>query len=160
MTEQIPFFVYGTLLPGQPNDHLWQENAVTQEEAVFVNGRLYDMGFYPMLVEEEGHQVQGMVLTVRPDAYVMVVQALDNLEGFDPLKPDAPGYRRVAREVVLGNGRSVRAWVYMGQSDYVEGYFPIAGGDWRQHADGKLDDMTDWWDGIDTVLGNIDENLT
>ncbi len=154
MTEQFPFFVYGTLLPGQPNDHLWQENAVSQEEAVFLNGRLYDMGFYPMLIEEAGAQVKGMALTIKPKTYAMVVAALDNLEGFDPDKPDAPGYRRVVREVLLANGRTVQAWVYVGHPDSVAGYFPILNGDWQQHANGKLDDITDWWADLDTIMDN------
>lgn len=150
--EQFPFFVYGTLLPGQPNDHLWSENAITQEDAVFVNGRLYDMGFYPMLVEEAGFQVKGVLLTVQPETYQDVIAALDSLEGFDPANPDVPGYQRVTREVWRENGRSAWAWIYIGQADYVKEYFPIPNGDWRQYASDKFDDITDWWEDIDTII--------
>ena len=48
--EQLPFFVYGTLLPGQPNDDLWGDGIAQVETAVLDDSHIYDMGYYPMLV--------------------------------------------------------------------------------------------------------------
>ena len=55
----LPFFVYGTLLPGQPNAHLWGDGIVAQQNATLANGRLYDLGAFPMLVEEGEEKVVG-----------------------------------------------------------------------------------------------------
>lgn len=65
--QRLPFFVYGTLIPGQPNDHLWQGAIGSLEAAVFDNGRLYDMGFYPMLVEGRAGMVKGKLIRVDGD---------------------------------------------------------------------------------------------
>jgi gamma-glutamylcyclotransferase (GGCT)/AIG2-like uncharacterized protein YtfP len=43
--EQLPFFVYGTLLPGQPNAHLWAGAVVAQEVRVG-NGRFQQAWVY------------------------------------------------------------------------------------------------------------------
>ena len=97
--ELLPFFVYGTLLPGQPNAYLWGEAVAAQQTAVLPNGRLYDLGSFPMLVEEGEESVQGMLIWVRPAEYTAVVASLDELEGYDPAQPLASAYRRVRRAV-------------------------------------------------------------
>ena len=130
----LPFFVYGTLLPGQPNAFLWQGLETNVENALFSNGRLHDLGGYPILVETGTQPVKGNVITIAPDFYQVVLSRLDLLEGFDPARPDAPGYRRVMREVRLENGRSPSAWVYVGQLEWVNGRVAIPNGDWSAYT--------------------------
>lgn len=125
-----PFFVYGTLLPGQPNAFLWQGFEVRAEKAHLDNGRLHDMGGYPMLVEGRAGSVKGQLITIKRDFYEVVLNRLDFLEGFDPLRPHASGYRRVVREVVGENGRTAAAWVYLGRAELVNGRATIPHGNW------------------------------
>ncbi len=93
--ERWPFFVYGTLIPGQPNEHLWGKAIATIETAVITNCQLYDMGYYPMLVEQQGAAVHGKLITVQYQAYENILARLDNLEGFVPDQPTDSTYRRV-----------------------------------------------------------------
>lgn len=149
----LPFFVYGTLLPGQPNAFLWEDDLVAAEPAVFANGRLYDMGHYPMLVEEKGTQVRGQIVTVRPAAYTAVLQRLDMLEGYNPAQPNASAYRRLERVVQRADGTTISAWTYLGHARYVAGRPPIPGGHWPTYVAQKQDQLQNWWATIHTVAG-------
>ncbi|MCA9935161.1 MAG: gamma-glutamylcyclotransferase [Ardenticatenaceae bacterium] len=151
--DMLPIFVYGTLLPEQPNAYLWEGTAVSQQPAVLQNGRLYDMGHYPMLIEEGNEAVQGMALAIRPTDYEEVLDALDELEGFDPSNPADCAYVRLHREVTVSNGRTLQAWVYIGQARFVNGRAPIPNGDWATYAATKGNELDDWWQGIDSVAG-------
>lgn len=128
-----PFFVYGTLLPGQPNAFLWQGLESRVERAWFENGRLHDLGGYPMLVEAGSEPVAGQIIIAASDFYEIVMARLDFLEGYDPLRPELAGYRRVVRKVMLENGRSTPAWVYVGQIELVNGRAAIPNGDWAAY---------------------------
>ena len=152
-TRRLPFFVYGTLLPNQPNAHLWGQFVVWQAQARFVNGRLYDMGHYPMLVATKGGMVKGMVVQVTDDAYEMIVKRLDALEGFKPTQPEQGAYRRIEQVVHLENGRSLPAWVYVGSPHYVVGYEAIEHGDWLAHMQTNVSQIEQWWHDIDSVAG-------
>jgi gamma-glutamylcyclotransferase (GGCT)/AIG2-like uncharacterized protein YtfP len=146
MSLQLPFFVYGTLLPGQPNYHLWAEVIRLEQPAVFPNGRLYDMallnlGHYPMLVEEQGEQVAsggwqvvGTLVEVEPAYYNGVLKTLDILEDYRPGHPDKSYYRRAKRIVTLTNGRQHVAWAYLGRPSFVAGLEPIPGGNWNVYC--------------------------
>jgi gamma-glutamylcyclotransferase (GGCT)/AIG2-like uncharacterized protein YtfP len=157
-TPYRPFFVYGTLLPQQPNYYLWGHHILRQETAVFVNGRLYDMGHYPMLVESSTGIVKGLLVTVHRRHYDEVMAQLDQLEGFDPEQPGESTYRRLERTVQLSDGRSQLAWVYIGQEKYVnDGCKIIENGDWVNHTTGKRAQMDRWWRRVSTVAGLHDE---
>ena len=151
--ERLSFFVYGTLLPGQPNAFLWQSSVTRQQTAVLANGRLYDMGSYPMLVEEGDGLVYGMINYVIEAEYNAVMARLDHLEGYDPAQPNGFGYRRVVREVQVANGRSLRAWVYIGLQTAVPGMNPIPGGDWAVYAAKTFQDIEPWWRDVASVHG-------
>ena len=149
---QLPFFVYGTLLPGQPNFFLWGDAISSMESATFLGGRLHDMGFYPMLVAAEaGKSVQGQLITLEPTQYHAVVQRLDALEGYDPTQPEDSEYQRQVVVVVLQNGRLQPAWIYLGQPHFVQGKPEVASGDWPAYAAKNQPDLQDWWDAITTV---------
>ncbi|WP_420631459.1 gamma-glutamylcyclotransferase family protein [Candidatus Leptofilum sp.] len=153
-SKQLPFFVYGTLLPEQPNFSLWESDIVAKQPATLWGGRLHDMGYYPMLVlAEAAEAVQGMVITVKPTGYGAVLQRLDALEGYDPKQPNQNGYRRRMVKVALANGRSQKAWVYLGQSDLVVDKPVVANGDWAAHAAQNHPRLQDWWETIQSVAG-------
>ncbi|GAB4279320.1 MAG: gamma-glutamylcyclotransferase [Candidatus Promineifilaceae bacterium] len=153
MEEQRPFFVYGTLLPGQPNAHLWQKEGWVLGEAVLENGRLHDMGHYPMLVEAPGMRVQGVVLVINPEAYTAVLARLDALEGYDPANVAASAYRRVSVDVAMADGRSLSVWVYMGRAQFVAGKPVVAGGDWAAYTAKNKAVLDAWWQDVDSVAG-------
>ncbi len=147
----LPFFVYGTLLPGQANHYLWGNSIVKMETAVFPHGRLFDMGSYPMMVEQPGELVKGQLITVDSASYDSVIATLDTLEGYNPKQPTLSTYRRVERLVEVENGRSVTAWIYLGQPKYVKGLLPIYSGDWVAHFNTTLRQMNDWWTDINSI---------
>ena len=122
--------------------------------AAFPGGRLYDMGYYPMLVTAVSPEtVQGMAITVEPVQYKAVMQRLDELEGFDPENPEESGYRRQVVEVILGDGRSQQAWVYLGDAALVQDKPIVANGAWAAYAAKNQPDLQEWWDTIRTVAG-------
>lgn len=152
-SEQYSFFVYGTLLPGQPNFYLWGSAIVQMEEAQFNGGRLYDMGFYPMAVAAKTALVQGMIITVTPVHYEAILQRLDELEGFDPASPADSAYQRQQVQVIVANGRFQPAWIYMGQPQFVKNKPIITDGSWAAYAAQKRARSEEWWRNVNSVAG-------
>lgn len=143
--KRLPFFVYGTLLPGQPNYDLLIDETLEQRPAYFPNGRLYDLGPYPMLLEGNGDSVKGIVYTIKEDHYPTILRRLDALEGFNPQNPAAGNYRRVKRLVNLEDGRSILAWAYLGKPELVSGANLIQSGDWAAYTRKYEDVIAEWW---------------
>ncbi|WAZ27080.1 gamma-glutamylcyclotransferase [Streptomyces cinnabarinus] len=110
----LPFFVYGTLRPGEPNHDAFLRGRVLMEQpAVFGGGVLYDGPGYPYVVEEPGEVVRGELVTPRPEEYGALLAVLDRLEEYAPGDPRNL-YERVEREVTrVADGSGVRAWVYV-----------------------------------------------
>lgn len=109
----LPFFVYGTLRPGEPNHDLFLRGRTLAEEPARLTGAvLYDGPGYPYAVEEPGGTVRGELVTARPEAYEELLAALDRLEEYVPGDPRNL-YERLARDVVRTAGGTVRAWVYL-----------------------------------------------
>lgn len=105
-TEKL--FVYGTLAPGRPNEHVlaplagaWQPGAV--------KGRLLPHGWgatlgYPALIPDDaGEEVRGLLFTA--DKLGAFWPALDEFEG--------EGYERVLIDVRLDDGSTEAAYVYV-----------------------------------------------
>ncbi|OCC10547.1 gamma-glutamylcyclotransferase family protein [Streptomyces sp. PTY087I2] len=110
---ELPFFVYGTLLPGEPNHDLFLRGRTSGERpAVLPRALLYDGPGYPYAIEGHG-RVHGTLLVAAPGVYGELLGLLDHLEEF--LGPGHPRnlYERVVREVELPGADSVRAWVYL-----------------------------------------------
>ena len=110
MIERL--FVYGTLGPGRPNEHVMLEIGGTWNPGVVV-GRLYQLGWgadlgYPGIVlDENGMEVEGHVFESSNLSAHWV--RLDEFEG------DA--YKRVLTEVRLEDGERVEAFIYEIQVD-------------------------------------------
>ncbi|MEU5284734.1 gamma-glutamylcyclotransferase family protein [Streptomyces sp. NPDC020755] len=133
---ELPFFVYGTLLPGEPNHDLFLRGRTAGERpAVLPRALLYEGPGYPYAIEGHG-RVHGTLLVAAPGVYGELLGLLDHLEEF--LGPGHPRnlYERVVREVELparaaeageagaskelgeagasgAAGESVQAWVYL-----------------------------------------------
>ncbi|MFE4579135.1 gamma-glutamylcyclotransferase family protein [Streptomyces chartreusis] len=137
LSPRLPFFVYGTLRPGEPNHDLFLRGRVRAEEPARMEGALlYDGPGYPYVVEEVGGGgvVHGDLVTARPEEYPALLTALDLLEEYAPGDPRSL-YDRVAREVLREtDGTAVRAWVYVAAPAVAARLrargTPIASGDW------------------------------
>jgi gamma-glutamylcyclotransferase (GGCT)/AIG2-like uncharacterized protein YtfP len=109
-------FVYGTLRRGGSN-HFRMAGAefVT---AGTVNGRLYQIDWYPGLV------LDGTAGGIVGEVYQVSPGMLDELDRFE-----GPEYRRVQTLVRLPDGETVSAWVWewLGTADETR---RITGGDW------------------------------
>jgi gamma-glutamylcyclotransferase (GGCT)/AIG2-like uncharacterized protein YtfP len=105
MTQRL--FVYGTLAPGRPNEHVLA-NVAGEWQPATVTGRLIKQGWgaalgYPGLVlDEHGEQVAGFVFT--SDKLPEYWTRLDEFEG--------AAYDRVLTNARLTDGRTVEAFVY------------------------------------------------
>ncbi|MFJ9818345.1 gamma-glutamylcyclotransferase family protein [Streptomyces sp. NPDC101151] len=132
--DPLPFFVYGTLRPGEPNHDLFLRGRTDMEEpARLPDAALYDGPGYPYAVEAPGEAVSGELVTALPEVYGRLLADLDRLEEYLPGDPRNL-YERVARDVVRADGTAVRAWVYLAAprvADRLRGRGRvIAGGDW------------------------------
>jgi gamma-glutamylcyclotransferase (GGCT)/AIG2-like uncharacterized protein YtfP len=136
-TTYLPFFVYGTLLPGEINFPLWREAIQEFKPATLPGACLYDLGRFPILVEGDKGEVRGMAGWVRPSSYGAALSLLDLLEGVRYSYPVGFGYRRTARVVQLAGGSSVAAWVYVGNPEAVAG-LALVGSDWKAYRRGDV----------------------
>lgn len=142
----LPFFVYGTLLPGQDNDHYWGGRIEQQVEGRLRGAELYSFDYFPMLIRHPDPQkvVKGMILTVDQTIYPKLLQGLDRLEEYDPADEANSIYHRRPLQVETDRGTSCTAWVYVGQPALVAGRPLITGGDWRQVT--TANPFTAWWE--------------
>ncbi|WP_329304124.1 gamma-glutamylcyclotransferase [Streptomyces sp. NBC_00659] len=140
----MPFFVYGTLRPGEHNHDLFLRGRTRSEEPGRMRGlALYAGPGYPYAVDEPGGAVCGEIVTARAEAYEQLLFELDELEEYVP--GDARSlYERVARDAVRADGVTVvRAWVYVAAPAVAarlrSGGKLIEDGDWRGGRDGDGD---------------------
>jgi gamma-glutamylcyclotransferase (GGCT)/AIG2-like uncharacterized protein YtfP len=105
MTQRL--FIYGTLAPGKPNEHVLADVPGTWVPAS-VRGTLLEegwgaaVGFPGIVLDERGAEVQGLVFS--SDALSAHWQRLDEFEG--------EGYERVLTSATLEDGAVVAAYVY------------------------------------------------
>ena len=92
--EKLAFFVYGTLIPEQPNYYLWKDSIVDTKNGLISNYQLFDMGHYPMIVESEGNNVHGLLMYINNEDYDKIARIIDNLEGYNPENHGSSAYNR------------------------------------------------------------------
>lgn len=101
-------FVYGTLAPGRPNEHVLADVPGTWEPAT-VRGELLPEGWgaalgYPVIIlSEDGPEVAGFVFS--SDELARNWERLDEFEG--------EGYERVLTMAGLASGDAVEAHIYV-----------------------------------------------
>lgn len=138
-TGELPFFVYGTLLPGGRNhDRFLRGRTAAERPALLPDALLYEGPGYPYAVEGSG-TVGGALITPAPGAYGELLGLLDDLEQY--LGPGHPRnlYERVARDVRVEEA-TASAWVYLAGAAVTRslraGGTPIPGGRWPGPAGG------------------------
>ncbi|GHF72689.1 gamma-glutamylcyclotransferase [Streptomyces thermodiastaticus] len=134
----LPFFVYGTLRPGQFRHDLFLRGRTLSEEPARLHGAvLYEGPGYPYAVEEPQGVVTGCLVTARPEAYATLLAELDRLEGYAPGDPGNL-YERLARDIERVSGGTVRAWVYVAAPRVTARLRAhgtrIASGDWAERC--------------------------
>lgn len=128
--DELPFFVYGTLRPGEVNHDLFLRGRTAAEEPARLAGALlYDGPGYPYAAPGEG-AVAGELVTAAPGAYGELLAVLDRLEDyFGPGHPRNLYERRRCEVRRLRDGATVPAWVYLAAPGAALGPL-IDGGDW------------------------------
>lgn len=135
-----PFFVYGTLKPGEPNyARLLAGRTAGEELASLPGAALYSAGHYPYLTMEPdlvgpGERATGVLISVPAADYTRITAVLDELEGYVEGGADNM-YERLLLTVEAASGPR-RAWVYVAGAAALAqiraGELPhIPGGDWR-----------------------------
>ncbi|MFI9046364.1 gamma-glutamylcyclotransferase family protein [Streptomyces sp. NPDC053427] len=112
--RRLPFFVYGTLRPGEAN-YGWtlRGRTATEETARIAGALLYDGPGYPYATAGPADAiVHGTLIRPRDADYDEVCAVLDRLEDYAPGDPENV-YERVVTEAVCSDGRTERAWVYL-----------------------------------------------
>ncbi|MEM1173419.1 MAG: gamma-glutamylcyclotransferase family protein [Pseudomonadota bacterium] len=106
-------FVYGTLQPGGPNEHVLSHVNGTWQPAS-VAGRLAqqgwgaDLGYPALILDDSAQRVKGVVLASAELDKEWA--ALDAFEGSE--------YQRVLTDVFLDGGEQTRAYVYVLRTDH------------------------------------------
>ena len=150
--EQLPFFVYGTLIPDQPNYYLWKDSIINTKKGLIKNYQLFDMGHYPMIVELEGNNVDGIVIHIKTEDYDKITKIIDNLEGYNPERHGSSAYNREIRDIELEDGELMKAWIYIGTEKYIKKENAVKDGNWVKHVSEKKGNQ-DWWDDVNSVKG-------
>ncbi|OJJ17024.1 hypothetical protein BKI52_30370 [marine bacterium AO1-C] len=101
-------FVYGTLAPGKPNEHLLKNIGGSWKKG-YVWGKLFeegwgsDMGFPGIRIDNQAEKIQGHVFC--SDKLAEHWNTLDNFEG--------TAYQRIKTEIILeGEKETVEAFIY------------------------------------------------
>jgi gamma-glutamylcyclotransferase (GGCT)/AIG2-like uncharacterized protein YtfP len=134
--RRLPFFVYGTLLPGERNHRLLAGRTRAWTPAVLPGALLYRGPGYPFAVADPvgAGLVHGEVVDISAAMYEAVLADLDRLEDYTPGGP-ANRYERVVR-AVRGERGQTEAWVYLAGPLATRELLPAAdripGGDWRR----------------------------
>lgn len=110
MAERL--FVYGTLAPGRPNEHVLAEVSGSWQPAS-VKGSLRNegwgasMGYPGIVLSESGETVDGFIF--ESQELSSYLKQLDDFEG--------DGYERVKTLATLENGAIVETYIYVLKSD-------------------------------------------
>lgn len=117
MTDKNPnrIFVYGSLRKafGHPKHSLLAENGRLLGIG-YCQANLYKIEWYPgvVLSDDPADRVTGEVYVVH-DNLETVLAALDQYEGYSPDSPDSSLYIRRIVPVMLEDGTTTEAWIYL-----------------------------------------------
>jgi gamma-glutamylcyclotransferase (GGCT)/AIG2-like uncharacterized protein YtfP len=124
-------FFYGTLMtPFNGTGRLRIDQHLVFKGRGAITAALFDLGIYPAAVPDPDGQVWGEVYDMTHP--VVVLRALDELEGYRPSEPEASLYTRRLTRVAMEDGSTVRAFAYfynapLGRAER------IASGDYLQY---------------------------
>jgi len=104
-------FFYGTLMSGFKRPGRSRvDPKLTSEGRGSIPAALFDLGIYPAAVPASDSRVQGEIYRMFDSASVL--DALDEIEGFRPGRPDESLYTRLEAPVTFADGHVASAWVY------------------------------------------------
>ena len=104
-------FFYGTLMSGFKRPGRSQiDSKLTSEGGGSILAALFDVGIYPAAIPASDSRVRGEIYRMFDSAGVL--DALDEIEGFRPGRPDESLYTRVEAPVTFDDGHVASAWVY------------------------------------------------
>lgn len=128
-------FFYGTLMtPFDRPGRRRIEQFLTYTGRGTIAGALFDLGIYPAAIPAAEGRVWGELYEMtQPD---IVLESLDEIEGFRLEEPESSLYTRVATPVTLEDGRTVTAWTYfynapLGRAERIES------GDYLEYLRGR-----------------------
>ncbi len=145
ISDQLPFFVYGTLRPGQGNHRRFLGGRTTQEVPAVLHGHeLFDIGLPYVVGSTPDAMVVGDLAFVLAEHYSDVLADLDRLEGYSRHRPGGH-YQRQALPVRYqggdGDEATALAWVYLAGPAVrarLLGASPVPGGDWAAASASRL----------------------
>jgi gamma-glutamylcyclotransferase (GGCT)/AIG2-like uncharacterized protein YtfP len=123
MSDPVRLFVYGTLMRGEANAQALTGSTYVGQAATVAAYRLVALAGYPGLLAGGQTSVKGELYLVDPQ----LLAAMDDLEGCPSL------FKR--SQVQLAGGGSAEAYLAIDPSCATAP--TIAGGDWRQHRNGR-----------------------
>ena len=118
MSKALQVFVYGTLKPGERSFKTYCEPYLVNYQEAIAPGRIYHLPVgYPAMTLEVGW-VRGVLLTFDNDR---VLKPLDQLEEYDPERPQDSEYWRIRHGIYTPIGEPLaEAWLYIMPRDRVE----------------------------------------
>ena len=124
-------FFYGTLMtPFNRTGRLRVDEHLIYTGRGSMGAALFDLGIYPAAVPASEGKVWGEVYEMTHPS--IVLQALDEIEGYRPEEPESSLYTRKLTPVTLDDSRVVNAWAYfynapLGRAQRIES------GDYLEH---------------------------
>jgi gamma-glutamylcyclotransferase (GGCT)/AIG2-like uncharacterized protein YtfP len=124
-------FFYGTLMtPFNRTGRLRVDEHLVYTGRGSMGAALFDLGIYPAAVPASEGKVWGEVYEMTHPS--IVLQALDEIEGYRAEEPESSLYTRNLTPVTLDDGRVVNAWAYfynapLGRAQRIES------GDYLEH---------------------------
>jgi gamma-glutamylcyclotransferase (GGCT)/AIG2-like uncharacterized protein YtfP len=117
-------FFYGTLMtPFNRTAQLHIDQHLMFRGRGTIAAALFDLGIYPAAVPDGDSRVCGEVYELINQR--IVLDALDELEGYRPGEPESSLYMRALTPVTLEDGSTVDAWAYfynapLGRAERIE----------------------------------------
>jgi gamma-glutamylcyclotransferase (GGCT)/AIG2-like uncharacterized protein YtfP len=128
-------FFYGTLMtPFNRTAQLHIDQHLTFRGHGTIAAALFDLGIYPAAVPTHDSRVRGEVYEIANRK--VVLDALDELEGYRPGDPETSLYTRALTPVTMADGSSIEAWAYfynapLGRAERIES------GDYLEYLKGR-----------------------
>lgn len=128
-------FFYGTLMtPFNRTAQLDIDQHLTFRGHGTIAAALFDLGIYPAAVPTHDGRVRGEVYEIANRK--VVLDALDELEGYRPGDPETSLYTRALTPVTMADGSSTEAWAYfynapLGRAERIES------GDYLEYLKGR-----------------------
>lgn len=127
--EQLPLFVYGTLMSDQPAFPRFAHASICHVSAQLSDIVLHSVGRYPIAADGAG-VLHGELHWLSEEQYTQLLNQLDEYEGDE--------YVRVQRQATVMSGAQrgqiVTAWIYLGTAEYAATFPRLISGDWRKRV--------------------------